>query len=49
MKLASRCILLATLALFSKPAQKETTQLYIVLHTQQEHAMYKLVIGIIAM
>ena len=34
------------ISLFSKPARKQTKQLYIVLHAQQEHAMRKLVTAI---
>ena len=39
-------VIVSYISLFSKPARKQTTQLYIVLHAQQDRAMHKLVTGI---
>ena len=39
-------VIVSHISLFSKPAQKRTTQLYILLHAQQDRAMHTLVTGI---
>ena len=39
-------VIVSYIILFRKPARKQTTQLYIVLHAQQDRAMHKLVTGI---
>ena len=39
-------VIVSYISLFSKPARKQTTQLYIVLHTQQDRALHELVTGI---